>query len=143
MKRKNKKRETYAFLAVSTLLIVLTHHVLQSKEPDAVNSRNVNGACFLTVSANGIIEEKERFAAHLIQMCRENQFLSLKISTDIEGYPQMLDITVYLRKTDVGKRDPVMHIQYVPRSGVKNVNIQADPERYDLFIDGKRVGNMI
>lgn len=130
-------------VAAAALLIPLLSNILQNRGPDAVYSRNVNGECFLTVAANSRIGEREVFAAHLIRMCRENRFPSLRFSTDLAGYPEVLDITVYQCKADVRKKEPVMHIRYEPRSDVENLDIRSSPGQYNLLIDGKKVRNMV
>ncbi len=114
--------------------------------PDAVSSRNENGECFLTVVANrDEIEDKEAFARMVVDMCLQNSFESMRLSTDLNGYPERLEIRVYSRKSAVGKEDPLCLIRLEPPAEdaeMKAVtdrteyNIKDDREQYRLYVDG-------
>lgn len=83
--------------------------------PDAVSSRNENGNCFLTVVANSDeIEDKEAFARMVVEMCIQNSFESIHLSTDQRGYPERLEIKVYSSKSAVGKGKPLCLIRFEP-----------------------------
>lgn len=58
------------------------------------------------------IDDKEAFARKVIQMCRENSFYSIRFSTDLNGYPSGLSITVYLSREDLEKGRPVCEIEF-------------------------------
>ena len=104
--------------------------ISRSGIPDAVSSRNGNGACYLTVTANSdeIVDEEE-FAETVVRMCVENSFRSMKLSTDLNGYPESLDITVYLKKSDIGKEDPVLRIRFEPP---EETEARSDPAEEEL-----------
>lgn len=101
-------------------------------EPDAVSSMSDGNSCRLTVVANASsIDDPENFAYRVAQMCRDNSFRTIRFSTDISGMPDEMDITVYLRKGDIGKEDPVMHIYLEKVSG-----------KYKVSIDGTEIGTV-
>lgn len=103
--------------------------------PDAINSICAGSECRLTVSANtSCIEDKEAFAYEVIRMCRENSFQTIKLSTDVTGWPSSLDITVYLHRDDVGRKKPEMHIRFLPPDDGAEYNIKDDSAKYQLLI---------
>ena len=103
--------------------------------PDAVSSMSDGETCRLTVVANsGTIGDEEKFARMVIEMCRENSFQSLRLSTDIGGWSEKLDIRVYLRKRDIGKREPAMHILYEPADDGENYDIRNDEGKYHMTV---------
>lgn len=104
--------------------------------PDALSSTVRGGACSLTVAANADrIGDKEAFARETVRMCRENSFRSLRLSTDIAGWPERVYITVYLHREDAGKEQPVMRIRYEPAESGAECNIKDDPDKYILSIE--------
>ncbi len=114
--------------------------------PDAVSSRTENGECFLDVIANADrIEDKEKFAWTVIEMCRENSFRSLRLSTDLYGYPERLEVHVYLHREEVNKVKPVLQIRYEPAEdfvkgeSYKEYNIKHHAEKYSLYVNGKEI----
>ena len=114
--------------------------------PDAVSSRTENGECFLDVIANADrIEDTEKFAWSVIQMCRENSFRSIRLSTDLYGYPERLEVNVYLHREEVNKVKPVLRIRYEPAEDFaqgesdEEYNIKDHAEKYNLYVDGKEI----
>lgn len=106
--------------------------------PDAVSSRNSGRECFLTVVANrDEIEDKEEFARTVVEMCIENRFESMCLSTDQEGYPSRLEIEVYRRKSEAGRGEPVCLIRFEPTE--EECNIKDDTEKYRLYVDGREI----
>lgn len=105
--------------------------------PDALSSVVSGGTCRLTVVANtDRIEDKEVFAHKVIQMCRENSFRSLRLSTDIGGRLKELNIMVYYYREDIGSEDPVMRILYKPvTDDEKSSIVDADPQNCILNIE--------
>ena len=104
--------------------------------PDAVNSIYIGKECRLTVSANASgIEDREAFAFEVFRMCRENSFQTIKLSTDVMGWPSSLDITVYLHRGDIGRKDPEMHIRFLPPDDGAEYNIKDDGSEYRLLIE--------
>ena len=93
--------------------------------PDAVSSVSAGGTCRLTVVANsGKIEDGEAFAYQVLEMYRENLFQTIHFSTDIGEMPGILDITVYLKRGDIGKKEPVMKIYYDTEKGMRFLYIR-------------------
>lgn len=95
------------FLAFAGLLQYGKEKYLEWKEahsgiPDAVSSVSVNNDHHLKVVANSSqIEDKEGLAREIIHMCQDNSFHSIRFSTDINGYPSELHISVYLNRKEV------------------------------------------
>ena len=104
--------------------------------PDAVSSISDGEKCCLTVVANsGQIRDKEAFAREVIKMCMENSFRSLRFSTDIGGWPEELEIDVYLQKKDVGEEPPVFRIR-AESERIESVYDSGNQlERYQIFIE--------
>ena len=108
--------------------------------PDAVSSMAMNTYHRLTVVANSKeIEDKEGFARMIIRMCIENEFHSIKISTDINGYPSSLDIAVYLKRSDIGEKEPVCRIRYIPTDYNEGYDIKNNADQYHLYLDEKEI----
>lgn len=110
------------------------------RNPDAVSSVSSGGRQYLKVVANSDrIDDKEAFARKVIQMCRENSFHSIRFSTDINGYPSGLSITVYLKRKDLEKGRPVCEIEFRTKEYVENCNIKDDVEQFHLYLDGEEI----
>ena len=129
----------------AVLLISLFLYLVKRKDewiidecgiPDAVSSISDGEKCCLTVVANsGQIRDKEAFAREVIKMCMENSFRSLRFSTDIGGWPEELEIDVYLRKKDVGEEPPVFRIR-AESERIESVYDSGNQlERYQIFIE--------
>ena len=105
----------------------------RSGVPDAVSSRMVNGECCLDVVANSdTIEDEEEFARTVVQMCRDNSFHSMRLSTDQAGYPCRLEISVYFYREDVNVMEPVFKIYFEPpKSGGGQDEIEK--MQYNIF----------
>ncbi len=108
--------------------------------PDAVSSVSSDGWQYLNVVANSDrIDDKEVFARKVIQMCRENSFHSIRFSTDINGYPSGLCITVYLNRKDLEKGRQVCEIEFCTEGYMENCNIKDDVEQFHLYLDGEEI----
>ena len=111
-----------------------------SNVPDLVSSFVSNNDYRLTVVANSKeITDKESFSKDVIEMCRNNSFKSMIFSTDFRGYPGSLDIDVYLKKEDIGKKDSVLNIRFQPDEWNADYNIRDDVEHYRLFVDEEQI----
>ena len=129
----------FAFLCAVFLFITSGGYEQWKEEnsgiPDALSSISDGTTCRLIVVANRSgIRDAEEFAEEVIKMCRENSFRSLRLSTDIEGWPEKLDIRVYLRKRDVGGKDPLMQILYEPVNDGEKYDIRDNREKYRMTI---------
>lgn len=104
--------------------------------PDAVSSSYFGRECRLTVSANASrIDDREAFASEVFGMCRENSFQTIRLSTDVMGWPSSLYITVYLHRNDIGRKEPEMRIRFLPPDENKEYNIKDNGSEYLLFIE--------
>lgn len=137
---RRRKRAAGIVLTVTGLILALLFLLWESRQqrpdhsgiPDAVSSRTVNGECYLDVVANADkIEDEEEFARMVVQMYRDNSFHSMRLSTDLEGYPSRLEIKVYLHREDVNVVEPVFEILY-------ELAEETD-EKYKLYVDGKEI----
>lgn len=100
--------------------------------PDAVSSMSDGTFCRLTVVANASsIEDRTEFAYEVAQKCRENSFRTIRFSTDRGGLPSDLEITVYLRRSDIGSKEPVMRMR-----------MERVPGGYKLSVDGADIGEI-
>ena len=128
------------FMAGAALLFVFTVKYDQGKEedwgiPDAVSTVSDGETCRLTVVANcREIEDREMFAENVIRMYTENAFRSIRISDDLGGWAERLDIRVYLQKSDIGHADPAMRILYEPPDDGKEYNVKDNAEVYRITI---------
>ena len=144
---KSNKVKTRAVLTagVTALLFVLALYLIGRGRgwsvedcgiPDAVSSISDGEKCCLTVVANsGEIPDEEAFARKVIRMCTENSFRSLRFSTDIGGWPEEMEIDVYLRKKDVGEEPPVFRIRAESEHGKSPDDTENQSERYRIFIE--------
>ena len=112
--------------------------------PDAVSSVSSNIWQYLKVVANSSrIDDKEAFARKVIQMCRENSFHSIRFSTDINGYPSGVDITVYLNRKDLEKGEAVCEIEFRTEGYREDCDIKNDVEQFHLYLDGTEIDFII
>ena len=129
----------------AVLLISLFLYLVKRKDewiidecgiPDAVSSISDGEKCCLTVVANsGQIRDKEAFAREVVRMCTENSFRSLRFSTDIGGWPAVLEIDVYLQKKDVGEKPPAFRIR-AESERIESVYDSGNQlEQYQIFIE--------
>lgn len=122
------------FTVVSVLFQCYKYHF--SGIPDVVNSTTDGMECSLTVTANALrIEDKKAFADEIFSMCRTNSFRTLKLSTDVSGWPSRLYVVVYLHRNEIGRKEPEMRIRYIPPDGSTACNIKDDGEKYRVIIE--------
>lgn len=108
--------------------------------PDVVSSISMNNDHYLKVVANsGRIYNKEEFARQIIHMCQNNSFHSIRFSTDINGYPTGLDITVYLNCKEAEKGEPVCKIEFSTDDFTGEYDIKNDAEKFHLYLDGEEI----
>lgn len=108
--------------------------------PDAVSSMSSDNWQYLKVVANSDrIEDKEAFACEVVRMCRENSFHTIRFSTDINGYPRGLTITVYLNRRGVERNEPVCEIDFRTEEYREDWDIKNNVEHFQLYLDGKEI----
>lgn len=89
----------------------------------------------LTVVANKLfIIDKQRFAKDMIERCIDNDFHDIKFSYDMMGYPNRLQIKVYLN--ELSKRH--FTICYRVKTGDSaDYNVKKEPRMFDIYIDNE------
>lgn len=133
-------------LCVMVALIIMIEHCIRlnfKKDaqgvPDVVSSISINRNQYLTVVANcDEIEDKEEFAWKLIEMCQENSFHTIKFSTD-RGYATSIHMQVYLWESDIEGVDAIMNIDYIQSEYCEEYDIKNNPEKFELYVDGKMI----
>ena len=88
-----------------------------------------------TVVANKLfIIDKQRFAKEMIERCIDNDFHDIKFSYDMIGYPNRLQINVYLNEFSKSH----FTICYRTKSGDSlDYNIKEEPRMFDIYIDNE------
>lgn len=108
--------------------------------PDAVSSMSLNNDHHLKVVANSSrIEDKEGLAREIIHMCQDNSFHSIRFSTDINGYPSELHISVYLNRKEVEGGEPVFEIEFSTDDFNGEYDIKNDADKFRLYLDGEEI----
>ena len=93
----------------------------------------------ITVVANREdIEDREAFARKLLQMYKYDSFHSTKFSTD-RGYATSIDMNIYLGKEDIEDGESVMTAEYRPVEYGKDYDVVNNPDKFQLYIDGKEI----
>lgn len=107
-----------AFLLLVFICFVLLENGSRKKEresgvPDVVSSRIHNDECDLLVVANSSqIENRQKFAEKVIDMYRNNGFLTTRFSRDMGEMPKKLYVKVYLREEDVERGKDLFRFCY-------------------------------
>lgn len=108
--------------------------------PDAVSSMSLNNDHHLKVVANSSrIEDKEELARKIIHMCQDNSFHSIRFSTDINGYPSELHISVYLNRKEAERGEPVFKIEFSTDDFSGEYDIKNDADKFRLYLDGEEI----
>ena len=68
-----------------------------------------------------------------------NSFHTIRFSTDINGYPRGLTITVYLNRRDVERNEPVCEIDFRTEEYREDWDIKNNVEHFQLYLDGKEL----
>lgn len=111
-------------------------------QPDMVSTiSSMNYEYCAIIAYRDQIPDKIEFARKLIEMCRENEYETIKFATDVRGYPSGLYLNVYLTQKDFENGKIYMKIKYVTQEYDQNSNIKDDIEKYQLYIDNNLVSN--
>lgn len=141
------KRKHQVFVGVLFILCMvgmICHGISRYEEwtedhsgiPDVVSSISRNRCYQLIVVANSNrIDDLEVFAREVVEMCQQNAFHSMKFSTDIQGYPSSLDITVYLNRKSMESNQPVCAIEFRTKEHEEDYDIKNDAEQFQLYLD--------
>lgn len=145
MTKSNKLKKCLIFPAAAAVCVLLfavisviykCYRYDYSGVPDAVSSSTNGSECRLTVAANdSCIEDKDAFADEIFGMCRANSFRTVKLSTDVSGWPSGLEVIVYLHRYEIGRKKPEMRIRYIPPDNSAVYNIRDDGEKYRTIIE--------
>lgn len=92
----------------------------------------------ITIFYNCVLDIREAFARELLQMYKENSFHSTKFSTD-RGYATSIDMNIYLWKEDIEDGESVMTAEYRPVEYGKDYDVVNNPDKFQLYIDGKEI----
>lgn len=140
-----RKNRIWAFIILVFASVYLFSHGLDryrewkvdhSGIPDAVSSMRFNNDEHLTVVANSdSIKDKETFAREIIHMCQSNSFHSILFSS----FPSRLEISVYLKRRDIGEKEPVCRIKYAPLEYNDSYDIRNNAEQFHLYLDGQEI----
>lgn len=105
-------------------------------KPDMVSTINSMNYEYCSIIANrDDIPDKVEFALELIEMCRKNEYETIKFATDVRGFPAGLIMSVYLTQEDMENGKLYMKIKYVAEEYDGNSNIKDDYEEYQLYVD--------
>lgn len=78
----------------------------------------------------------EKCAKQIIEHCIQNDFQNIRFSYDVQGYPNELCATVYLKKDDIKHNEPVFKMNYKQDFEKKyKYNIKDNPEKFNLEIE--------
>ena len=75
-------------------------------------------------------------------MYKDDSFHSTKFSTD-RGYAMSLDMNIYLWKEDIEDGESVMTAEYRPVEFGKDYDVVNNPDKFQLYIDGKEVNQLV
>lgn len=144
MKRKNQVGIWFLFSFAAVILVQYGLKCEKSKEyteiPDMISSISYNNDYHLKVVANNeYIEDLEEFAREIIHMCQDNSFHTVKFSTGMKGYPERLDIDVYLQKNDIETKEPVCRIRFESNEPYQNYDIKNHADMFRLYLDEKEI----
>ena len=84
------------------------------------------------------VGQRIKAARELLQMYTDDSFHSTKFSTD-RGYATSLDMNIYLWKEDIEDGESVMTAEYRPVEYGKDYDVVNNPDKFQLYIDGKEV----
>ncbi len=81
------------------------------------------------------IPDKEDFARQVIQIITDNSLKGMLFSYDVDGYPNELNITVYLNESSCRNGNSVFRISYTQDQQFNFMyNIKDNPEKFTLEI---------
>lgn len=108
----------------------------ENRKPDMVSTiSSMNYEYCSIIAYRNQIPDKIEFARKLIEMCRENDYETIKFATDVRGYPLGLHLNVYLTKKDFENGKIYMKIRFIQKEYNQNSDIKCDKENYELYID--------
>ncbi len=120
------------------VLIVYLQYGRKIQAYSSVTESSDTGYCEnVQIIANKLyIRNKEDFAKQIIQDCIDNTLNGIKFSYDLQGYPNELNITVYMDSYSYQRNAISFEISYF--QSLKNnyqYNIKDNPEKFILKIE--------
>jgi len=149
MKEMRRKKQFFVWALLVLGVAYMIHYGISqygewkeshSGVPDVVSSMSSNHSQHLAVIVNSSkVEDKKTLARELVRMCRENSFHSIKFSTDINGYPSELKITVYLNRKSIRESEPICEIEFSTEQHTGDYDIKSDADKFHLYLDGEEI----
>ncbi len=134
-----KKRKIITITVLFVLALAFSY-LQWGREIDVVGSMRTSSENFheehVTFTLNRlIITDKEKCAEEIIRKCRENDFISILFSYDMEK-PNALYGTVYRSRLSRKGQKPLFHFRYTQTEDMlSSYNIVDDPEAFTLVIE--------
>ena len=101
------------WLCIVIMILTGCNRTNEIGEPDCVHTSSFNDELYLTIVANrNEIEDPEAFAEEILEMCKNNSFKSIKLSTDIQDFPEEITAKIYLYEEDIYIKEPAFVIKY-------------------------------
>lgn len=86
-----------------------------------------------TVLANHQITDRKKYAETFFENTRNNNLNGTFLSTDMNGYPTEMNVTVYKTKRDLENNSPYFSFSYTQEE-LHVYNIKDNPEKFTLII---------
>lgn len=125
-------------LAMAVIICMITGflYLQYGRDEKVTSSMNFSSGNYyemeLTVVANKLfIIDKQRFAEEMIERCIDNNFHDIKFSYDMMGYPNRLQINVYLN--EFSKSHFTILYMMESENGM-DYNIKDNPDRFVISI---------
>lgn len=104
-------------MITSVILIILFWHLQFGRDVKICNSMILNSddgyIQNISIVANRIsICDKEDFAKEMIQRCIKNSFNEFRFSYDLNGYPEEINMSIYINEIAWKQNEKVLEIEY-------------------------------
>ena len=86
-----------------------------------------------TVISNQEVTDIEKYAEDFFENTRKNNLNGIFLSTDMNGYPTEMNVTVYRTKKDLENSTPYFSFSYTQEE-LHVYNIKDNPEKFTLTI---------
>ncbi|MCH1973543.1 hypothetical protein MCI89_14445 [Muricomes sp. OA1] len=104
-------------MITSVILIILFWYLQYGRDVKICNSMILNSEDGyiqnISIVANRIsISDKEDFAKEMIQRCIKNTFNEFQFSYDLNGYPEEINMSVYINEIAWKQNEKILEIEY-------------------------------
>ena len=104
-------------MITSVILIILFWYLQYGRDVKICNSMILNSEDGyiqnISIVANRIsISDKEDFAKEMIQRCIKNTFNEFQFSYDLNGYPEEINMSVYINEIAWKHNEKILEIEY-------------------------------